>query len=672
MRRRREEEGIPEKNILRVDPEQLIKNNPAAFIINTGTYDALAAGFSPGQLDKPQVAWVMVNSGSKFEPGLRIVDGHTRTLYASRNKGRKVPGYPNFRFNPWEVRDVTESLLKNPLINPARSETQGVLTIEQYLRAVIRPTIVHSNIASDRIALHLINGWRSMVGDQMASRFSGSAAIASLAKIPHPFQNVSVYDEALRRQRRFVVDETSEERDLILESLFRTSEIIREADLDPREVFSATFLLVGESGEIIGGKDEAKREVFGLLHAPEVELKLKAETVSIAQTEQLRLRLGNATYLALKRFARRGRETDFAQIHDALLNPNLNLKDTIKIVQSTDPQESFKKVLEVKNRASLENYYLNSIGKSRTDITPVEARMIKAAGENMHLDHRDISGLARSIRKASSVIYGRAKPFLTRLEEDRETLIEQGLSPEHIDQVSGKVQKDVDALLSMYAANAISRKTSDIEKYIAEEEKNIRNQINRRAISSMINEEAAQIISEHGEAITLRIINFLYQSDANPIKKVDAATALLRKLARLDNDLLTSVLGERIKLDRALKEQDERAQGTNKIHAAPVTIRIEGTTQGDIFSVKIPTKDRPQKTEPIDNKAGAGDIATQRRLEQKRIDLNNKRLSESVGNLSWLLDNAALRPEEVYLENVQSVRELVKKLVCLIGPDEEK
>jgi hypothetical protein len=115
-----------------------------------------------------------------------IIDGMTRTKFADDNAARIEENNPDFIFR---VNDVTQDVTGNPDVVPAseRHVGQNALSLVQYLRAVIPPTVEHTKIAPDRIAAHLINGWRNMVGEQIA-RYS---AVAALNLLTHPNTNIT-------------------------------------------------------------------------------------------------------------------------------------------------------------------------------------------------------------------------------------------------------------------------------------------------------------------------------------------------------------------------------------------------------------------------------------------------------------------------------------------------
>lgn len=104
------------QDILYVDPEELLANNPAALIVNKTSYQRMEASFSPKLLDPPWVAHVNIADWEKKEPSIQIVDGLTRTKFAKDHKGSGSMRKFGIDFRRFPVKNVTEDLLKDPSI----------------------------------------------------------------------------------------------------------------------------------------------------------------------------------------------------------------------------------------------------------------------------------------------------------------------------------------------------------------------------------------------------------------------------------------------------------------------------------------------------------------------------------------------------------------------------
>lgn len=74
-------------NLIEVDPAILMKENPAALIVNNESYARMESYFSPVQLDPPQVCRVATFSADNDEVvRLFVIDGMTRTKFADDHR----------------------------------------------------------------------------------------------------------------------------------------------------------------------------------------------------------------------------------------------------------------------------------------------------------------------------------------------------------------------------------------------------------------------------------------------------------------------------------------------------------------------------------------------------------------------------------------------------------
>lgn len=247
----------------RIDPTELLRHNPAAAILNRDTYRRMEGRFDPNLFEPVQVARVASYiAGHVRVVKPMVVDGLTRARYATEHKGIVFPQAPDFSFDVIEYRDVTDSYLSNPEIVSItdRREDQDALEMEHYLKAVIPATVAHADIAPDRIAAHLINGWESMVGAELSEKYSALAAISFLTD-----ERINISTEAnlrrdLSKQEKFIAGETDEERMLLQEKLLKMGAIIQESRLlHKSQVQQAAFDLVSSASDVIGGERETSR-----------------------------------------------------------------------------------------------------------------------------------------------------------------------------------------------------------------------------------------------------------------------------------------------------------------------------------------------------------------------------------------------------------------------------
>lgn len=111
--------ALERRTLLWVDPTGLMRDNPAALIVNQESYERLEAHFSLEEFDAPQAVSVRMYSSEHGEVvRLLVKDGLTRTKFAHDHKGKPPIDYPSFDFTLIPVRDVTSSVLRNQKIVP--------------------------------------------------------------------------------------------------------------------------------------------------------------------------------------------------------------------------------------------------------------------------------------------------------------------------------------------------------------------------------------------------------------------------------------------------------------------------------------------------------------------------------------------------------------------------
>lgn len=399
-----------------VDPRMIVKRNPPALVVNRESYRRMEGHFSPEILDPPLTAWVKIVGGDKNKV-LLLVDGMTRAKYCADHVGQILAGYPDFDFLKLVVKDGTTALLRNEVIMvEGRVDTES-LTMAQYLRAIIPTTIEHTSIVSQRIAAHLINAWRSLVGIEIYQRYS---AIAALNLLSRTYANF--YDEtALRRifdfNQLFFSGETAGEHSVVLDAIVQMGQVIHDSSLEPKEVAESAFILIGEGGEIVGGEDERRRQVFGMLHTPKVEAKLKRDFPSIGQRETAREKLGERLLMAYQQaITDLERQEVLSKLNEALDNPRLTFEDTLKVLSSPRPIEKYRKAHEKSNFLLLRGFYLGNQGKRITDLSPIELSLLTAIGRREFLtdqisDDR-MATISRIVSEVALYVQNTALPFL--------------------------------------------------------------------------------------------------------------------------------------------------------------------------------------------------------------------------------------------------------------------
>lgn len=574
---RRGLENSANRNIRIANPGNLMRDNPAALIVNREMYDRMATGFYPDLFDLPQVVKVSTYSSEHGQITRDFVlDGMTRTKYVNDHEAEIAKDRPDFRF---QVRDVTAAALQNRAIVPAseRIESQQALTMVQYLRAVISPTVEHSQIAPDRIAAHLINGWENMVGERLAKRYS---ALAALNLLGNPGINIST-DEALRRdlakQIRIMSGETIEERVKLQSALVEMASIIRQTKLVRQEVARSAFTLVSTESPVIGGEKEARKQIYGLLHTQEVERKLTDAFANVGEREQMRDQLGLFISESFKRAAKfPNKEEAINVLGLALKDPTLSFSYVLDVFTSENPIKQYDEVREAINRERLTDTY-SSVYRTK-NLTQIEVQLIDNVGKRTILSTTEIQGLTKAIKSADGAIQ-RAEGLKTQLAESREQIIAAGALPQTLDEAMSRINASQEAMVVSTSLQTITRRTQELNDTLNEANRRINNQITIHKIGGMIDQASGDKLQEgYGPQVKSDIIMLVFGEfkELNE-KNLVQVRQRVKELTSLDQDLLLRVKSGGIRLHVALQRQNERrrlSELTTAIPAAPPLLAL--------------------------------------------------------------------------------------------------
>lgn len=464
---------LPERTlVLWRDPTDLLRDNPAALIINRVSYDSMVASPSEARFmsSPPHIARVRIYTPNGEVETELIIDGLTRTKFASDHKGQILPAAPNMRFDQIRVVDITDDLLKDKSIVPEKEhqKNQTSLTLIQYLRAVIPWTVEHQAIAPERIAGHLINSWRGMVGDDLAAKFPALAALSFIAN-----QNINISTEkgfrkSLAEQERFIVDQKSEERERLENALCDIAEIIRKSGLLRGEVEQSAYSLIGTKASVIGGTEGAQKEIFGLLHSPGFESKLRREYLNrLAEAERVRLEFSRALEETFARFSASlpGNESERSEVRGALNDISLNIEQTLQIITAESPMKRSNEIKVDLNRQTLKRYYHGLTKKGA--LIQDERVLINNLGGHTNLPETKLPGMAEDIRTAATILR-QSREWQDNLRNGLDNLVNRGVSKDTIEQALASMSQRQETVLSAATESALSERTELLQKTVAE------------------------------------------------------------------------------------------------------------------------------------------------------------------------------------------------------------
>lgn len=584
-------EVLRRDNLLWVNPTELLHDNPAAQIVNREAYKRIAARFSSDQFDPPQVVRVRTYTPAGEVIRTFVVDGMTRTKYASDHQAESAPDDPNFKFNLIPVRDVTRSLLQNPevvLAEEREEEGQGVeaITMLQYLRAVIPPTIEHSEIASDRIAAHLINGWENMVGADVANRFSATAALKVLTNDKIYRATERDLQKELSNQRALFAGESIGQRARVQQALLEMASIIRQTKRFPQEIARAAFFLVGTTSPVIGEEAGTRREIYGLLHLPAVEEKL-ATFEQIGEREQMRMQLGQVMLEALQKSPGKDSDRVFSTLHESLVDTNLSFDDVLNVMTSVNPVEQYDTVRKDVHRDRLAKFYQSSSG--REELTEFEEVLINRLGRKTILEGR-LETQTSAIKEGNKSLE-RASILATEFSTKRQELIDQGVTIALIDEALRDISKAQTDLLQADNLRDVNTKLRNLVGIIDETERRVSTQRKVHQIGQLTDAVfGEELRAEHGSWLRDSAVNWLAYAEFrdatfNPV----TARRFLQQLQSLGMPLRAEIFRGGMMLQAAVRRQEEIRASRLRVEQ----VRVEQVRVEQVVPV-LTTSERPE------------------------------------------------------------------------------
>lgn len=547
-------EYLTTRNLLEVDPAELMRDNPAALIVNQTMYQRISAGgFNPRRCGQPQVARVKTYSPEHGEViRLFIIDGLTRTKYVNDHLGEIQRENPEWKF---QVEDFTEELIKDTTIvfPHERQAGQQELTMVQYLRAIVEPTKVHAQIAPNRIAAHLINGWKVMVGQELAEKFSATAALSFLTE-------TTINENMLRselRDRKLVVGIDDEAGERLCQALVDMASVIRGAGLDQREVTKSAFLLLSTLSPVIGGERRTREEIYGLLYSPEVERKLLQAFSDKADRELMRAQLDKILQQLIKDYV--GKLEGVIIIREtlkALKDENIEFHHFRDIVMSDNPAKRYEQITRQINQDRFTNVYLRTLDK--VALTGFELVLIEQL-EGRLADVRNALNPVTAIYEASNVLQ-QVVDFSNQLTGQRGELLKSGVSVKLLDEAVASINNLQAGLLAAQSIQAVSNRTDAIIKEIVKTRKDISTQQRGRTITSRIDEISGEDLrTSFGNLKRAQLVAWIFREFVN----ADEVTELevshrLEQLKQLRSEFQREVVETGMRIAVALQRQRER------------------------------------------------------------------------------------------------------------------
>ncbi len=666
------------RNLRPADPTALIRDNPAALIVNKESYRLMASRFSPGRFDAPQVTRVVtyLPDGTPVVKDF-IIDGMTRTKYVHDNAAEIKENNPGFEF---QVNDVTQDVIDNSdvVLPSEKKDGQDALTLVQYLRAVIPPTVEHTKIAPDRIAAHLINGWRNMVGEQIAERYS---AVTALNLLTHPNTNIAT-DQALQRelqkQLNHMINETEEERSRLQGALVQMAQIIRQSKINKPEVAKAAYVLVATDSEVIGGEQETARQIYGMLHSSDVEKKLQRAYPGEGIGEQSARELAREELgTNIARFFRDNKDKRniselMGTFNAAYQDSDLTIYQLNDILGSEKPVQRYVEIKSDINRTKLEGKYRTQIERlGRQELSDAELRLLNNLGSRQYLTDSDIPGLLKAVNTAQSIIsIARAQVVKFKDEVEKEKLVSAGVRPQLISQALIDIAESEEQILSAASPRAVAGKAQELKETLEIINGKINYQRSSHTIGEMIDKVSGVKFTEgfgglqaRQSAINFVIGQFRNVSDSN----IQDVRRMVDQLVGLDPELFNDVISGRIRLAKALDDQKRRRGGHVSQTITPKKPGTDVRPQDKVDRSVTSTKPQPSPAEALrvgERVEGAETVIFIDRgdLDKVRIENNRRKLDELLIEIEQRLSGIDLDSSELTVDERRELERLIDDL----------
>src|SRR3989338_3656027 len=645
MRKEPEHPSIPDReNILYLDPQELIRDNPAADIYNPESYRLMEGRFDWDMFDNVKVARVITYDPEKGEVlKLFVVDGHTRTKYAADHLNVLIPAV-----------DMTSHYLQNPVVSYYRQESdeREALTISEYLRAIIPPTKLHEVIARPRIAAHIVNAWRNIVGEDIAEKYPTSVTLRLLGDRRVPTSTSDMLSRFLKSQESLMLEETPEQRDRLEQAILQINGVINEAGLFPQEVAQAAFELIASESPVIGGKRELEKQVFASLNQLEVERKISAVHQDVSRRELLRDKLAQQILQAVRSRENSVEKRDvLSAVHDSLIDPNFSYDRVVSVIQAESPKDQYDLSVRDVNYGRLSEAYSSS--QQRNTLSGSEQALLQNLGRIRYLADRDISGLVSTVQRAHSEIQA-ANHELSRLTEQRETLVEQGVRADTIDEIIETLRNESLRVISAQTQQTANRLTADLRDLVLKGQARIQNQIHVHATNAAIEQV-------YGDKPTVGfgrpdiIRHILDQIETHELVPADIAKRIVQ-LQSLDTDLQERVVNGYMRIGVALQRQKQRSEQPQAIQQDVLATIVEE---------ELPTK---EESEPVEKPARRESLSKKTLDILTRIEQNNEDLRNKLIFIRNALSRLDLEPHEVDERNKEIGREIIDVLgIAVLG-----
>lgn len=331
-----------------VDRRDLLNRNLEARAVNPSTIRQFDGGFKPSMFEPIKIAFVESHARSRVYLDPKVWDGNNRLFWlATKGTPELFEQHQNlFPHGLLYVKDVTAALMTNHYIvpNDEYSEDAFGLTPVQFARSVVDNVKGREDATLARMAAHFVSIWPSMVGQELAKKYSVTAALMALSRL-HEYASHDDLEELARvleyNHYEFIAGETHEQRQLLQRAFLDLAVIAKASGVSRNELARYTFTMVISSNEAIGGESSRRKEILGLLYTPYFEKKLQAfYGDNLITAERQRNTIAQILLDVLKKDSPITQEIVNEVLGDTYISPS----ETALILRSSNPLEEYARI----------------------------------------------------------------------------------------------------------------------------------------------------------------------------------------------------------------------------------------------------------------------------------------------------------------------------------------
>lgn len=326
-----------------------------------------------------------------------LLDGMHRSSGAAMFSRFIERAHPDFRF---VARNLTPMYLDAGYgSRDGEEDGHGVLSMADYLRLVVPPTMEQEKIAPQRVAAHLLVGWQGLVGRDVATRFSALAAFTVLN-----YRTVDLSDRqsvaAAVNTAWFYEGASRDEIIAIRDGLRSVAEIINQTKLPPRRIAEQVVRQVAKRADSIGGVEGTVAQLNGLLNHPVIVAKIMEHAGHVpAQAAdyglELREKIADAALNPVS-------PNIFSAYLDVLLDPNVGYDKMLSVFASRRPLETYTVLKASLDLEQVQAAYQKQVERDR--LTVSETRLLDVFRSVINGDPASVSEALENVRRIASVM----------------------------------------------------------------------------------------------------------------------------------------------------------------------------------------------------------------------------------------------------------------------------